>query len=216
LPDYTAPDFERSALIIADVQNDFALPGAPAEMPGTMKVIPNIQRLANVYRHYHRPVVHVVRLYLADGSNAELCRKDDFEKGRAVVVPGTEGAEIVRDLKPTADTRLDADLLLSGEFQEIGEKEWIVYKPRWGAFYQTILESRLRKLDVNTLAFAGCNFPNCPRTTIYEAGERDFRIAMAEDAVSGLYDRGVQEMRGIGVHVMSTQSILDALMDIFH
>ena len=216
MSDYTTPDFQHCALIIVDVQNDFSLPGAVAEIPGTAKIIPNIQRLANVYRHYHQPIIHVVRLYLVDGSNAELCRRDAFEKGGAVVAPGTEGAEIVTDLKPMPETHLDAELLLSGEFQEIGENEWIAYKPRWGAFYGTNLESQLRKLNVNTITFAGCNFPNCPRTTIYEASERDFRVVMGEDAVSGLYDKGIQEMKDIGVHVLKTQAILEALMNTFH
>ncbi|WP_459872860.1 hypothetical protein, partial [Endothiovibrio diazotrophicus] len=51
----------------------------------------------------------------------------------------------------------------------------MLYKPRWGAFYRTSLESHLRGLDVSTLVFSGCNFPNCPRTSIYQASERDFR-----------------------------------------
>jgi nicotinamidase-related amidase len=49
-------------------------------------------------------------------------------------------------------------------------------------------------LGVNTLVFGGCNFPNCPRTSISEASERDFRLVLAEDAISGLYDRGRQEL----------------------
>lgn len=41
--------------------------------------------------------------------------------------------------------------------------------------------------------FAGCNFPNCPRTSIYEASERDFRTVLVRDAISGLYERGEHE-----------------------
>ena len=211
MPDYTKPDFARSALLIIDTQNDFALPGTPAEIPGTAEAVPNMVCLLNAYRKQALPVIHVVRLYLADGSNAELCRKDAFEKGRAVVVPGTEGAEIVELLKPSPNITLDAHLLLSGEFQEIGEKEWIVYKPRWGAFYGTHLESHLRELNIMTLTVAGCNFPNCPRTTLYEASERDFRLVLAEDALSGLYDIGNKEMKNIGVHPMTTQEIISRL-----
>jgi hypothetical protein len=37
-------------------------------------------------------------------------------------------------------------------------------------------EDLLRKLEVTTLTFVGCNFPNCPRTSIYEATERDLRV----------------------------------------
>jgi hypothetical protein len=60
-------------------------------------------------------------------------------------------------------------LLCTGALQELGEHEWAMYKPRWGAFYGTGLDSHLRLLQVDTLALTGCNFPNCPRTSIYEA-----------------------------------------------
>jgi nicotinamidase-related amidase len=65
----------------------------------------------------------------------------------------------------------------------------------------------VRDEAVTTLTVAGCNFPNCPRTTVYEASERDFRLVLAEDAISGVYDRGLDEMRAIGVNVMSTDEI---------
>jgi nicotinamidase-related amidase len=45
-------------------------------------------------------------------------------------------------------------------------------------------------------------------TSIYEASERDFRLVLVEDAVSGLYEKGVEEMRRIGVAVMTTGSFL--------
>jgi hypothetical protein len=46
--------------------------------------------------------------------------------------------------------------------------------------------------------------PNCPRTTIYEASERDFRIILAKDATSIIYDLGLQELQNIGVSSMNT------------
>jgi nicotinamidase-related amidase len=98
---------------------------------------------------------------------------------------------------------LNSALLLSGGLQHVGKLEWIIYKPRWGAFYATGLESHLRGLGVDTLVISGCNFPNCPRATIYEASERDFKIVLVTDALSGLYERGIKEMKSIGVHLMS-------------
>jgi isochorismate hydrolase len=77
----------------------------------------------------------------------------------------------------------------------LGTEEVAIYKPRWGAFYQTPLEEYLREREVSTLVFSGCNFPNCPHTSIYEASERTFGVVLAEDAISGLYDRGKQELR---------------------
>ncbi len=86
-----------------------------------------------------------------------------------------------------------------------------MYKPRWGAFYRTPLEAYLERNDVDTLVFAGCNFPNCPRTSIYEASERDFRIVLAQDAISGFYDKDRDELIGIGVTVMESQQIASSI-----
>lgn len=208
---YTQPHFDRSALITIDTQNDFTLAGAPLEIPGTSAVIPNMVRLLEVYRKKGLAIVHVVRLYLVDGSNAELCRRTGIEEGRTAVAPDTEGAELVTELKPDPSLRLNAQLLLAGGVQTIGPNEYLIFKPRWGAFYQTELEAFLRQKGCDTLVFCGCNYPNCPRTSIYEASERDFRIVLATDALSRLYKQGADELRAIGVALMSTQEIMREL-----
>jgi hypothetical protein len=84
----------------------------------------------------------------------------------------------------------------------------VLYKPRWGAFYETSLEEHLRERGASTLVFCGCNFPNCPRTSIYEASERDFRVVLAADAISGLYERGREELTNIGVGLMETAEVV--------
>jgi nicotinamidase-related amidase len=83
-----------------------------------------------------------------------------------------------------------------------------MYKPRWGAFYQTGLESFLRERGIDTIVFTGCNFPNCPRTSMYEASERDFRVVMVADSMSQVYDKGVSEMNWIGIHVCHSDDLL--------
>ena len=187
---YLTPDKENAALVIIDTQRDFTLPNASASIPGTMAALPQMQRLVQAFRDHNKPILHVVRLYLHDGSNVDLCRRRVVQAGKRMVAPGTDGAEIMNELKPSLSVRLVADPLLSGRLQSIGPKEWIIYKPRWGAFYQTPLEEHLQELKVNTIMLCGCNFPNCPRTTIYEASERDFKILLIIDAISGLYGKG--------------------------
>jgi nicotinamidase-related amidase len=211
MDDHVNPDFKRVALLTIDVQRDFILPGAPLKIPGTVEVLPKIQYLVQLFRERQKPIVHVVRLYLANGSNADLCRRKSIESGKQAIVPGSEGAELVEELKPTPDTKLDVERLLVGELQSIGPEEWVIYKPRWGAFFHTILEQHLRGLGINTIVVCGCNFPNCPRTTIYEASERDFRIVLAKDAVSQVYDRGLEELRNIGVSLLTSNEVCQPL-----
>ena len=57
------------------------------------------------------------------------------------------------------------------------------------------------------MVVAGCNYPNCPRTTVYEASERYFRTVLIEDAVSGLYTKGIQELTQIGVSVVKSNQL---------
>jgi nicotinamidase-related amidase len=209
--DYTSPDNKHSALITIDVQRDFTLTAAAAKIPGTIKAVPKIQQVVQKYRKNSYLIIHVIRLYHQDGSNVDLCSRELVKSGKQIVIAGSVGAKIMDELKPSSDTTLDPDLLLSGRLQQIGSREWIAYKPRWGAFYGTSLEEKLRILDVNTVVIAGCNFPNYPRTTIYETSERDFKIVLVKDATSQSYERGLEEMVDIGVSVMDTRECISWL-----
>ncbi|RXZ80281.1 cysteine hydrolase [Paenibacillaceae bacterium] len=208
---YTRPNWNTSVLITIDTQNDFTLPSAPAEIQGTSEVLPNMKRALEAYRAQGLPIIHVIRLYKEDGSNVDLCRRETIEKGTKIAVPDSNGAELVRELRSASYAALDANLLLSGGFQSVEEREWVMYKPRWGAFYQTELQAFLQERGIDTIVFTGCNFPNCPRTSMYEASERDFRVVMVADTMSQVYEKGIQEMSNIGVHVCGLNEVLDAL-----
>ena len=204
---YTKPNFSHSALITIDVLRD-TLDGQPLEIPGTSAVLPKIKQLLDFYRENNWPIIHIVRIYKADGSNVDLCRRQLVEEGTEIFMENSQGAELASELFEDDAVRYDATLLLGGGIQSISKNEVIIYKPRWGAFYNTPLDDHLKSLGVDTLLFTGCNFPNCPRTSIYEASERDYKIALAEDAVSGLYEQGKSELRNIGVMVESTDKLI--------
>lgn len=207
---YISPDFSAAALITIDTQRD-VLDGGPLEVPGTSVALGAMRALTEAFRGANRSIVHIVRLYKPDGANVDLCRRQRVEKGARFLTPGTPGSQLASQLLPAPDLSLDEELLLSGGVQLIGPTESVVYKPRWGAFYETPLEDHLRERDVTTLVFCGCNFPNCPRTSIYEASERDFRVVLARDAVSGLYERGETELTDIGVHLASSADVMERL-----
>lgn len=207
---YTEPNFKSSALITIDTQCD-TLDGQPLEIPGTSAALPNIKRVLDAYRQKRMPIVHIVRIYKKDGSNVDLCRKESVEKGAEMLLEGSSGCELAPRMFQN-NVSLNPGLLLSGKVQEISKHEVVMYKPRWGAFYNTPLESYLKELGVDTLVFAGCNFPNCPRTSIYEASERDFKVVLVEDAISGLYPKGKEELINIGVKVTNAESLWKTLI----
>ena len=214
---YTRPSAGSAALVLIDVQRDFVdvsddMGGEEASMPvaGTAAAIAAMSQLAKAFRAHGLPTVHIVRLYQPDGSNVDLVRRLLIEQGARIAAPGSTGSQIAAEILPDV-VELDHELLLSGGVQQIGTAEHVIYKPRWGAFYRTSLERHLRESGIDTVVFAGCNFPNCPRTSIYEASEHDFRIVLVSDAVSGLYDRGVDECRAIGVDVRDLSATLDWL-----
>ena len=210
MKNYIEPNFRSSALISIDVQRD-TLDRQPLEIPGTSAALPNMKMLLEAYRDQRMPIVHIVRIYKKDGSNVDLCRKEAVENGAQILLEGSSGCELASEMfeRPV---HLDFDLLLSGKVQQISSQEVVMYKPRWGAFYNTPLDSHLRKLGVDTLVFIGCNFPNCPRISIYEASERDFKIALVEDAISGLYPKGKEEMSNIGVQITSATAVKQAVL----
>jgi nicotinamidase-related amidase len=209
--DYLAPEFGQAALVTIDTQVD-TLDDQPLEIPGTSAAVPRVAALSAAFRDAGRPIVHIVRLYRTDGSNADLCRRSAVEEGAEILAPGSSGSQLAPGIvEHSSSFTLQASHLLEGRPQEVRPREVVIYKPRWGAFYETPLEDHLRQQGVSTIVFCGCNFPNCPRASIYEASERDFRVVLAEDAVSGLYHRGRAELQNIGVRLMQTAEVVESV-----
>ncbi len=209
-------DWTNAALLTIDTQNDFTLPNSPFAITGTFEILPKMRQVLHAFRVAGKPIIHAIRIYNSDGSNVDLCRRKAIsELGNKLVIAETQGAELVNELKPSSPSyskvRLNTELLLEGKLQQVARKEWIMYKPRWGAFYATPLERHLRELNTNTVVICGCNFPNCPRTTVYEASERDFRVVLISDATSNIYERGLHELDKIGVESMTSDDCVAAL-----
>jgi nicotinamidase-related amidase len=82
-----------------------------------------------------------------------------------------------------------------------------MFKPRWSAFYRTGLDQHLRDRDVTTVVVAGCNLPNCPRATLFDASERDYRAVLVQDATSQVTDERLQDLALIGVTVTDAATV---------
>jgi nicotinamidase-related amidase len=204
------PHWNSAALITIDMQRDF-LTGGAFGLAGTTEIVPSLRKLTEAFRTAGRPIVHIVRLYPRDGQDVDRVRRTLVQAGAEFVAPGTPGRLLAPGLAPADAPDLDDALLLSGEPQIVGPDEYALYKPRWGAFYRTPLADLLADHGVDTLVFAGCNLPNCPRASVIEAHERDYRVVLTPDAVSQTSDQGLREIAGLGTTLLRTADVVAAI-----
>lgn len=211
MTDYLGPHWESAALVVIDVQNDF-LEGGAAPVAGTREVLPALAETIAAFLRSGRPIAHIVRFYQPGGCDVDLPRRAAVEAGRRTVVPGSPGSQIPSVLLP-AEVALDSEKLLAGAPQTLTGSggEVVFFKPRWSAFHRTGLESWLQETGCDTVVVAGCNLPNCPRATLFDASERDFRTVLVTDAVSQVTPERLVDLEGIGVQLRESAQVVDAL-----
>ncbi len=175
------------ALLIIDMQNDFVHPGTPVHVAGAAATVPVIRKLRESCRKHEIPVFHVIRSYSADGLTVERARLADFRR-TPFVVPGTLGAEIIKELTP-----------------EAGEKT--VIKPRYSAFFQTNLDLMLKRLGVERVLVSGTQYPNCIRATVTDALSLDYAVSVITDACSAKTEAvaaaNILDMRNLGAECIT-------------
>ncbi|BCB96355.1 cysteine hydrolase [Dissulfurispira thermophila] len=151
----------KEALLIIDMLNDFVLEGAPLEVPETRKVIHAIKKEIETARKDGKPVI-----YLCDAH--EIDDKEFSKFGwPAHALKGTEGAQVVNELKPQVN-------------------DIIIEKTTYSGFYNTKLNEILKNLGVDTLRLTGCVTHICIMFTASDAVLRDYKVMVVKDAVAGL------------------------------
>lgn len=205
---YTQPEWDRSALLVIDVQNDFVDEHGALPVAGTREAVGAMTSILDAFRGARRPIAHVIRLYVPGGSDTDLPRRAAIESGLEVVAPGTAGSQIPDELRP-GDTALDAEKLLAGQPQQLGPDEIALYKPRWSAFHRTVLHEWLRQRDVTTIVVAGCNLPNCPRATLFDASNHDYRTVLVTDATSQVTEDRLADLELIGTNLATAREVAE-------
>lgn len=189
-------DPRQIALAIVDMQNDFVLPGAPAQVAGARATIPTIRRLLDLARTQQWRIFHVTREHRADGSDAERFRVPLFTQGAGLCVQGTPGARVIPELEPAP-----------GEYR--------LCKTRFSAFFNTCFDSMLRRLGVTSLVIAGTQYPNCIRATAVDALSLDYETFVVTDACSAQNEEiersNIQDLLLMGVRCPRLSELLEAL-----
>lgn len=176
----------RTALLIVDMQNDFAHPDGMLgiygnDMTGAIKIIPRMKKLSDTFRKVESKVIytaHTFRPDLADQPKIfrEITRRrisnlpgastkpGILRKEHIFLIKGSWNAAIVDELTPQRK-----DILIDT-------------KHNYDSFYQTDLEQILRDLRIENLIVTGIATNICVETTIRSAYHRDIRCILVEDA----------------------------------
>ncbi len=182
---------QNVALLIIDMQNDFASAQAVNPVAGAQAVITPLTHLLSLFREKQLPIVHIVRIHEPDGSDVEWFRADLF-KNKPFAVRGTRGAAVIDELTPVPG-------------------EHLIEKVRMSAFIGTTLDLMLRTLGVNTVVVGGIQTPNCIRTTVFDAMAYNYETILVHDATGAqtkeIHEANVLDMKNIGVKILNTADV---------
>lgn len=170
------------ALIVIDMQRDFAEPGCFGASLGNdvgriTRIVPDVKRLIEGFRTAGLLVIHTMECHRPDLSDLPPAKRnrgnptlkigDEGPMGR-VLISGEPGTAILAELAP-----------IDGEV--------VIEKPGKGAFYATPLGDVLKERGIEQLVFAGVTTEVCVQTTMREANDRGYECLLAEEATESYF-----------------------------
>lgn len=188
---------ERTALVVVDLQNDFADPAGSLAVPGGEALI---------------EVVNAEAREAASAGSRVVCTQDwhppstpHFATDGGVwpvhCVGGTWGAE----LHPGFEVPAGAPRIRKGTNGEDGYSGFTMRDPRSGEETPTELETILRDRDVERVVVCGLATDYCVRATALDAVRLGFAVTLLADAVAAVNleptdgERAIAELQKAGV-----------------
>jgi len=173
---------ETLALVVIDMQRDFAEPGGFGESLGNdvgriSAIVPTVKRLVEGFRAAGLPVIHTMECHRPDLSDCPAAKRNRGSPGLRIGDHGAMGRILIAGEPGTA--LLDALAAMPGEI--------VIEKPGKGAFYATRMQAELERLGVQQLVFAGVTTEVCVQTTMREANDRGYECLLAEDATESYF-----------------------------
>jgi nicotinamidase-related amidase len=156
-------DRKSSGLVVIDIQKGIASIERKTEPFSTKQVIENVSRLVKKFREVGAPVF-LVHVGSVDGKDM-LNPLTEQKTSRGSSARPSEWFDFVDEIKPT-------------------EKDIIITKRQWGAFYGTELDLQLRRRKINTIVLCGISTNIGVETTAREAYQRGYNQFFAVDAMT--------------------------------
>jgi nicotinamidase/pyrazinamidase len=185
---------EHSALVVVDVQNDFADPGGSLYVREGEKVVPVINEQVEQARSKGAMIVYTQDWHPESTPH--------FQKDGGIwpvhCVQGTWGAELHPDLE------VAGEVVRKGTGGEDGYSGFTVRDPASGEEHQTPLEDMLRARGIERVVIAGLATDYCVKETAIDAATKGFATTVLTNAIRavdlepGDGDRAIDDMRKAG------------------
>lgn len=160
---------EKCALLVIDMQDEFVKPHwTPFWVPEATRQVTLIKRLVEVCRNKDIPVIFTAYA----GTHNTL---DRYKYGR--LMPNRY-PELGFD-----DPSCFGDGIIFHKLAPL-DSEIVIYKPSYGAFYDTPLETILKNLGKDTVIICGTLTNYCCGMTARQAYERGYKVVFGSDITS--------------------------------
>ena len=190
---------ERTALLVVDVQNDFADPKGSLYVKGGEEAVPVANRELERARE-----AAALMVYSQDWHPEST---PHFEKGGGVwpvhCVGDTWGAELHAELEVVKG----AEVLKKGTGGEDGYSVFTVRDPETGEEASTALERILRESAIGKLVIVGLATDYCVKETALDARKKGFSVTVVREGIRavdlqpGDGDRAIEAMREAGAEL---------------
>jgi nicotinamidase/pyrazinamidase len=191
------------ALIVVDVQNDFADPAGSLSVAGGADVIPTINREIALARNHGALVIftqdwhpeHTPHFAKDGGTWPDHCVQDTWGAAFHPALDVPDGATVVR----------------KGASGEDGYSGFTMRDPGSGETTDTELEGTLRAAGVGDVVVAGLATDYCVKATALDAIRLGFTTTVLTDAVAAVNlepgdgERALSELDHAGVRLQSTR-----------
>jgi ureidoacrylate peracid hydrolase len=176
-------DTGKTALIVCDMQNDFAAEGGMFHRAGVdisviQRAVAPTVRIVAAARKESIPLVYLKMGFRPDLTDAgapdspNRIRHQIFEIGKVVRAPnGADSRILIRDTWNT-----DIVSALAPQSSDV-----VLYKTRFSGFYETDLQATLERLGVKYLLVTGCTTSVCVESTVRDAMFRDYSCVLLSD-----------------------------------
>ena len=194
----------RTALVVVDMQNYFMKTGFLAACPSAIKIVPEINNLANSLRAKGGKVVWIQTTAAPDATKGwsvykKFYSEENWERRNIELAESHEGYQIWRELK-------------------LEKEDIYIKKTRFSAFIEgsSDINQQLRSHDIDSVLIAGVATNVCCEATARDAMMLNYNTTMVSNALAAMtlesHENSLRAIYGLFTDVQTVAEVTERLV----